>query len=404
MLRAYKYRLDPTIQQTILLNKHFGACRFIYNLGLETRIYAYNTHRVTLNYYDLAKQLTDLKLECVWLNEISAQALQQSLMDLEKAYTNFFKHNTSFPKFKSKYRKQSFRIPTAIKLDFEENRLYIPKFREGIKIVIDRQLKGYLRSCTVTKTPTGKYYVSVLVETNQQIPNKKPIRDNKKTIGIDLGLSNFIITSEGIKIGNPKFLRKEILHLSYLQRQASKKVKGSKNRRKANLKIAKQYEKISNKRKDFQDKLSTELVKNHDTICLETLKVANMVKNHNLAMAISDVSWSEFVNKLKYKADWTGKNILQINTFEPSSKQCNNCGNLNHDLELSDREWTCTSCKETHDRDINAAKNIKYIALKNNKPAAGNAVTKSVELPTLVGAMKQKYNKSYRNRKVSLSI
>lgn len=382
MLKSYKYRLSPNKAQIELLNKHFGCCRFIYNLALETRNNAYATHRKSLNYYDLAHQLTDLKKDVTWLKEVSVAALQQSLIDLEAAFTHFFKHKSEYPIFKNKIGKQSYRLPSGIFI--EENKIYIQKFREGIKFVEDRKLKGEIRQATVSKTPTGKYFISILVETGIELPKKKPIKE-QSAIGIDLGLVSFITTSEGLKIDNPKFLKHDMAHLKYLQRQASKKVKGSNNRKKANLKVALQYERITNKRNYFLHCLSKQLVNNHDTLCFETLQVKNMTKNHKLAQSINDASWGEFVRQIQYKAEWKGKNVIQIGTFEPSTKLCSICGH-SQKLELSDREWTCLKCGTHHDRDINAAINIKAIAIKD--VAASNAVSKRVELPTLVGAMK----------------
>ncbi len=386
MLKAYKYYLRPNNAQKELLNKHLGACRFLFNLGLETRNYAYSSHRKALNYYDLAHQLTDLKKECVWLKEVSNQALQQSLMDLDAAFTNFFKRKGKYLNFKKKIGKQSYRIPNEIYTDFEDGRVYIPKFRHGIKVSFDREFTGQIRRATVSRTPTNKYFISILVENSAPLPKKKPIQE-QTTIGIDLGITSFITTSEGLKIESPKFLKKDLSHLKFLQRQASKKVKGSKNRKKANIKIAIQHERITNKRNYFLHCLSKQLVNNHDTIALETLKVSGMIKNHNLAQAISDCSWSEFVRQIEYKAEWSGKNVIRIGTFESSSKLCSVCGNTQK-LELSDRYWTCLKCGTFHDRDVNAAKNIKAIALKDL--SGGYHRKKSVELPTLVGALKQK--------------
>jgi putative transposase len=342
-----------------------------------------------LSYVELAKQLTDLKKECVWMKEVSNQALQQSLIDLDTAFTNFFKKHGAYPNFKKKSGKQSFRQPNEIYTDFEGGRVYIPKFKDGIKTSFDREFTGQIRRATISKTPTNKYYISILVDNGIELPEKKPIKQ-QTAIGIDLGITSLITTSEGLKVENLKFLKKDLSHLKYLQRQTSRKMKGSKNRKKANFKIAKCHERITNLRNDFLHHVSKMLVNNHDTICVETLNVKGMIQNHKLAQAISDVSWGEFIRQVKYKAEWAGKNVLEIGTFEPSSKLCSVCGNTQK-LELSDRQWTCLNCGTFHDRDVNAAINIKAIALKDL--SGGYHRKKSVKLPTLAGALKRK-NKS----------
>lgn len=389
MLKAYKYRIYPTDKQKELIEKHFGCYRLVYNLALETKNYAYATHRVKLSCFDLIKQLPDLKKEFEWLNEIDSQALQQSIINLDKAFTSFFKGNSKFPNFKKKTDRQTFRHPHGNNINIKNNKLYQPKFKEGIKIVIDREFKGKIKNATIVKTSTNKYFVSILVDNYKELPKKVPIKE-KTSIGIDLGLKSFLVTSNGQKFDNPKFLKKSLLHLKYLQRQTSKKVKNSKNRKKANLKVALQHEKIANQRKDFLHKLSTQLVNNHDTLCLEDLNIDNMLENQYLSRSISDVGWGLFVSFCKYKTEWYGKNILQIPTFEPSTKLCSVCGAINNTLTLADREWLCVNCGKLHDRDINAAINIKNYCL--NKHGDGIHRQKSVELPTLVGALKQKVN------------
>lgn len=389
MLRSFKYRLYPTDEQAVLLSRHFGATRFLYNLALETKNYAYASNKKSLSYFDLANQLTELKKECEWLKELDSQALQQSILDLDKAFTQFFHGHAKFPNFKNKHTKQSFRNPHGNKVSIKNGILIQPKFRKGIKIVVDREFTGQVKNTTISKTPTGKYFVSVLVDTKTEPPKQKPIKE-ETAIGIDLGITSFIVTSNGVKVDNPKHLKKAITHLKYLQRQASKKQKGSKNRKKANLKVALQHERISNQRKDFLHKLSSQLIKNHDTLCFETLQISNMVKNHKLAQSVQDAGWGMFVDFCKYKAEWNGKNTLQIPTFEPSTKLCNVCGATNHTLTLAVREWLCANCNAFHDRDENAAKNIKNYSLTN---CGGVHRKKPVEPPTLVGAMKQEFKR-----------
>lgn len=357
MFRAYKYRISPTNSQKELIAKHIGSSRFVYNLALETKNAAYIGSKHNFSPFDLIKQLPELKKECEWLKEVNSQSLQQSIQNMDIAFKKFFK-GAGFPKFKSKHKgKQSFSIPQNVII--ENNLLIIPKFKEGIDIVLHREIKGTIKSATISVTPTGKYFASILVDTNTEIPIKAPIKENT-TIGIDLGIKDFAITSEGEVFKNPKNLRKAQGKLKYLQRKYSK-YKGKRTKQR----LALLHEKVVNKRKDFLHKTSTKLIRENQTICLETLAVKNMVKNHNLAQAISDASWSTFVTMLEYKADWHGKNILRIGRFAPSSKTCS-CGVINKDLKLSDRVWTCKSCGTTHDRDILAACNIKSFALKNN--------------------------------------
>ena len=384
MYRARKYRIYPTNSQKELIHKHCGSVRFLYNLALETKTMAYLGSKVNLSRYDLQKQVVDLKKELPWLKENNSQSLQVALLDLDTAYSNFFKGRADFPKFKKKSNRGSFNVPQNVIV--KNNLLIIPKFKEGIKIKLHRDLVGTIKQATISFTPTGKYFVSILCDTGEESPVKKPIEE-KNTIGVDLGIKDFLVTSEGEVIDNPKFLRNSIQRLKVLQRRASKKQKGSNNRKKANLKVAILHEKITNQRKDFLHKVSTQLIRENQTICLETLSVKNMVKNHNLAQAISDASWSTFVSMLEYKAEWYGKNILKIGRFEPSSKLHANCGYINKDLKLSDREWVCPKCFEVVSRDVNASINIKKFALKDY--SGQDLSVEPVEMSTLVESMKQ---------------
>ncbi len=356
MYKAFKYRIFPTESQKELIAKHIGHSRYVYNLALETKNAAYISAKHNYSAFDLIKQLPELKKECPWLKEVNSQSLQQAIQNMDIAFKNFFK-GADFPKFKSKHKgKQSFSIPQNVIV--KNDLLIIPKFKEGIKMSLHRPTKGTIKSATISITPTGKYFVSILCDTNIEMPIKVPITEST-TIGIDLGIKDFAITSEGEVFENPKYLRKAQSKLKYVQRKYSK-YKGKRTKQR----LALLHEKVVNKRKDFLHKLSSKLISENQTIALETLAVKNMVKNHNLAQAISDVSWSTFVSMLEYKADWYGKNILRIGQFAPSSKTCS-CGVINKDLKLSDREWTCKSCGTTHDRDILAACNIKSFALKN---------------------------------------
>ena len=375
MYKAFKYRLYPTEPQKELIAKHIGSSRFVYNLALETKNAAYIGAKHNYSAFDLVKQLPELKKELPWLKEVNSQSLQQSIQNMDIAFKKFFK-GAGFPKFKKKSNKGSFSIPQNVIV--ENGLLIIPKFKEGIKIKLHRPTQGTIKSATISVTPTGKYFVSILCDTKTDAPTKVPIKENT-TIGVDLGIKDFAITSEGEVFENPKYLRKAQSKLKYVQRKYSKN-KGKRTKKK----LVKLHEKVVNKRKDFLHKVSTQLIRENQTICLETLAVKNMVKNHNLAQAISDVSWSTFVSMLEYKAEWYGKNILRIGQFAPSSKTCS-CGVINKDLKLSDREWTCKSCGTTHDRDILAACNIKSFALKNI--LSGTDRKNQDELPTLVGVL-----------------
>lgn len=381
MHKAYKYRIYPTKDQRMVIEKHFGGCRFIYNLALETKITSYKSG-LKLSAYDLQKQLTDLKKDLPWLSEINCQSMQIEFQNLDSAYKKFFT-GAGFPKFKNKHRHKSYDCTSGLKLI--DGRLKIPKIKETIKVSFSRQIEGKIKRATISKTPTGKYFASILVDDGIDSPKKKKIVKSK-TIGIDLGLKDFLITSEGEKVANPKFLKEKIERLKVLQRRASKKQKGSNNRKKANLRVAKMHEKIANKRTDFLQKLSTKLVSESQatSFCVESLAVKNLIKNHKLAQAISDVSWSEFIRMMEYKCEWSGKNLIKIDRFYPSSKTCFDCKSINENLSLSDRTWVCEKCGVTHDRDINASKNIKFMGMTGRaNPEA------PVELRTLVRAKKQ---------------
>ena len=377
MFKAYRYRIYPTEPQKELIAKHIGSSRFVYNLALETKNAAYISNKHNYSPFDLIKQLPELKKECPWLKEVNSQSLQQSIQNMDIAFKKFFK-GAGFPKFKSKRDRQSFSISQNVIV--ENNLLIIPKFKEGIKISLHRPTQGIVKSATVSVTPTGKYFVSILCDTKEDMPIKVSINENT-TIGIDLGIKDFAITSDGEVFDNPKFLRKAQSKLKYVQRKYSKH-KGKRTKKK----LAKLHEDVVNKRKDFLHKVSTKLIRENQTIALETLAVKNMVKNHNLAQAINDVSWSTFVSMLEYKAEWYGKNILRIGQFAPSSKTCSNCGAINKELQLKDREWTWGSCSTVLDRDVNAACNIKSFALKNIL-SGEHTLKNQVELPRLLGVM-----------------
>lgn len=362
MLKAYKYRIYPTIDQEVFIAKHFGCVRLLYNVGLLYRQYAWQGG-VSIGYFESKRELPELKKEYPFLKEVNSQSLQKSLKDLDTAYSNFFKKKSGYPNFKSKYGRQSFHCPQSVTIFLSKGLLFLPKFKEPIKVVVHRKFKGTIRSCTVSKTQTGKYFASILVENNIELPIKKPITD-ETAIGDDLGIKDFIVSSNGEKTNNPTYLKEALGKIKYLNKQLSKKKKGSKRRNKARLKLAKEHEKIANQRKDFLHKESNEKTNHFDTVCMEELKVRNMVKNRKLARAINDAGWGMYKEFVKYKCEFKGKNFLQCGTFDPSSKTCHCCDFVNHDLKLSDREWTCPSCKTVLDRDENASINIKRFALR----------------------------------------
>ena len=383
MLKTYEYRIYPNKEQIILIAKHFGCVRFVYNKALALKLSSYEQQKKTLSKFDLCKEITKWKkeTETLWLKEVQAQSLQQAITDLDSAFIRFFREKKGFPKFKSKRtHRHSYRSPQGNKIDFKKEKIFLPKIK-WVKAKIDRKFKGNIHSITVKQVPSGKYFVSVLFEDETE---NKPLKsiEARTTIGIDLGIKNFATLSTGEKISNPKPLKEELKKLQVLQYRLNKKVKGSNNRNKARIKVAKQHEKIANVRKDFLHKLSTRLTNENQisTICLETLNISGMMKNHKIAQAISDVSWNSFVRMLDYKAKRNGINILRIGQFEPSSKMCT-CGYVNNELTLKEREWTCPSCKIRHDRDILAATNIKKIALADlNLKYQNSGLGKSVEL------------------------
>lgn len=351
--KSYKFKIEPTKDQRVLIEKHFGSVRFVFNRFLHERKEKYLNEKPSLNYYDNARTLTDLKKEegFDWLKEINSQSLQSAIRNLDSAYKNFFNKQNQFPRFKSKYDRQSFKIPQNVFIN--NGRLIIPKFKEGIKIKLHRELEGEILFATITKSPTGKYYVSITCEVNY-----KPLDKTGSSVGIDTGIKDLAILSDGKTYENIKVLKYKLKKLKYEQKQLSKKQKDSNSRQKQKIRLSLVHEKITNIRKDYLHKVSTEIVKNHDIISVEDLAVKNIMKNHKLAQSLSDVSLGMFYTMLEYKSKWNDKSFVKIDRFFPSSKTCSNCGWINQDLNLSIREWTCPSCNEHHDRDLNASKNI----------------------------------------------
>lgn len=384
MLRAYKYRLYPSAEQELLLAKHFGCCRMVYNLALEVKQSAYSGTKTSLGYNALSKQLSELKQEYTFLNEINSQSLQTALRNLDTAYQNFFKGRGKFPNFKKKSSKQSFGCPQNVTADFDKSVISLPKFRTGIPAVFHRRFKGTVKTVTISRTPSGKYFTSILVDTKIDTPIPKLIA-SKTTVGIDLGLKSFLVTSDGFTYDHPKYLKQSEARLKVLSRRLSRKRKGSNRRLKAKKRVAVLHDKISNQRTNFLHKVSSEITNSFDTVCMEDLKVSNMVKNHKLSKSISDSGWGMFTGMVKYKCEWKGKNFLKVNTFFPSSKTCSTCSAVNDLLTLADREWLCAACGTLHDRDVNAGKNIKAQALKKSGQELS---VERMELPALAGTMK----------------
>jgi putative transposase len=362
---TYKFRLNPTPDQEVLLNKHFGSVRWAYNFFLNQRKEEYLNNKKSLSYNQQSASLTLLKKEeeNSWLKEVNSQSLQFALKSLEAAYDGFFAKRSKFPRFKSKKSRNSFTVPQFTKI--RKDKLIIPKFQEGIKMAMERKVKGEIKKATLSKTSTGKYFVSILTEMEYN-----PVPTTGKKVGIDLGIKDFLVLSTGSKIKSGRFIKRYERKLSLNQKHLSRKTKGSKRYERQRLKVARIHEKISNSRMDLIHKVSLDLVRQFDTIYLEDLNVSGMVKNHKLAKSISDVSWSKFVDTLTYKASWNDKEVIKVGRFFPSSKTCNSCGWINNSLTLTDRTWIC-NCGKTHDRDINAAKNILSEGLRLNNISVG---------------------------------
>jgi putative transposase len=367
MKRAYKYKIKPTMKQQHQLLQAFGCARFIYNWGLDKKTNAWTNEHKSITYFELAKELTELKKaeEYKWLKDASSDSLQQSLRCLDNAYTQFFKAKNGFPKFKSKKNsKDSVKYIMGIGFDFDNWKVKVPKCG-WIKLCKNKSFDlstSKIGTLTVSRDKCGDYWCSIVVEDNRPMKSKAKISEGT-SVGIDLGIKDYAILSDGTKYSNPKYYERNRLKLKTLQHKFARTVKDSNRHKVMRLKVAKQHRKIANMRTDFLHKLTTDLIKRYDTICLENLNVEGMMKNHNLAMAIQSASWSEFVRQLNYKAELEGKNIVFIGRFEPSSKTCSKCGYVKRDLKLSDREWICPICGEHHDRDVNAAVNIKNFAL-----------------------------------------
>jgi len=363
---TYRMRLYPNKGQEVLLSKHFGSIRFVYNLFLDRRTKFYleakekQLSKKTLTYVDMAKELTQIKSkeETEWLNEINSQSLQHAIKHLDSAYNRFFKKLAKFPRFKSKKNKQSFRIPQFVKVEL--GKIYFPKFKEGIRMDDHRGIVGEINYATITRNKAGQYYACIGV--TREIASKMK---TNKTIGIDLGLKSLVVCSDGQRFDNIKTTKKYEKQLRLRQKELSRTKKSSKGREKARLKVGKVQVKIANIRHNHLHQITSKLIRENQTIVCEDLAVKNMMTNHCLSKSIGDASWGELVRQLTYKAGWYGKNIVKIDRFFPSSKTCSHCGYINDGLTLDQREWDCPRCQANLDRDLNASQNILRQGLNN---------------------------------------
>ena len=369
MHKVFKYRIYPNKAQQSLLQVTFGCCRFVYNKTLDIKKTAYETDKTKLSKFDLIKKIKPLKDEFPWLRDVPHVCLPQAVYNMDRAYQNFFKSDKGYPKFKTKHRSRKsckFPYPFCDVLQ-EQARLKFSKLGL-VKYKKDREFVGTLRHIVVTQDSDGKYYASCLVETTTEIPEPQPV-DASTTVGIDLGLKDFIVTSDGHKIPNPRFYATIDRRIARLQKHEARKTKGSKRRAHIRLKINKLYIKKRNLIKNYIYHVAKTLLREGQTLVMEDLNIVGMVKNHSLAKSIQNICWGELRRVLEYKSKWLGHNLIFIDRWAPSTKTCSCCGFHNSTLTLSDRSWMCPGCGTQHDRDVNAALNIKRMGLETLLPA-----------------------------------
>ena len=372
MLKTYSFRLYPNGAQTKNLSRHFGAARWVYNRSLERKKAVYAETKKNVSWVELCKDLTVLKKtkDTFWLRDVATAPLQSSIRHLDGAFKRFFKEKKGFPVFKSRRGRQSFQYPAGVKTDFTKKLVYLPRIG-WVRYRDPRLFIGTVKTVTVVRSSTGKHYAQILVDI-PVTPKAPKLLERSRCLGVDVGLNTFATFSDGRKIANPRFYSSASREIQKASRRLSRKQKGSKNRAKARLKLARVHEKVANRRKDFLHKLTTAMVSENqvDAWVVETLNVKGMSRNRSLAKSIHDASWSEFLRQLEYKSAWRGKSVLKIGRFMPSSKTCS-CGAVNEDLCLADRTWTCNFCGVTHDRDILAAQNILRFADLNTEGNPG---------------------------------
>lgn len=357
MLYVYRFRLYPTKEQVEFLNCQTGHCRFVYNKLLEIAKENYEKEGKKWSYYEYKKLLPKLKEEFPFLKEANSQSLQEVAKWLDRAFKNFFTGLANFPKFKSKKRVNSVSIPQHFRI--EGNRVKIPKLKTSIKFKKHREIKGKIKSVSITKLPSGKFYLNVIVDREiESLPK------TDKAVAIDVGIIHFCTLSTGEKIENPRHLLKTEKRLKKLQKKLSRKVKGSKKYFKLQSRIAKLHEKIVSQRNDFLHKLSKRIIGDNQAVIVEDLKVKGLLKNGKLSKHVADASWRRFIFYLEYKTKFYGRELIKVNQFYPSSKLCCACGYKNENLKLSDRKWKCPECGVEHDRDYNAALNLLKEGMK----------------------------------------
>lgn len=359
MKRAYKYRFYPTPDQVELLAQTFGCVRFVYNSILRWRTDAYYERQEKIGYTQASARLTALKKEpeFIWLNDVSSVPLQQALRHQQAGFSNFFAGRARYPTFKSKRHKQAATLTDAA-FKYRGGKLYMAKSKAPLDVRWSRPLPSSPSTVTISKDAAGRYFVSCLCEFE---PVSLPI--SPKTVGIDVGLKDLFVTDTGFKTGNPRHTAKYAVRLALLQRRLSKKARGSKNRAKARLKVARLHAKIADCRMDNLHKLSRKLINDNQVVCVESLKVKNMIRNPSLSKAIADAGWGEFTRQLQYKGEWSGRSVVAIDQYFPSSKRCSCCGFTMKKMPLDVRKWCCPECGADHDRDVNAARNIKAAGL-----------------------------------------